>query len=61
METYLRTAGFQVEETIVRDPYPEVEHPSRRAYLTASDAPPSYRRPSPRPDRPRGPARRPPR
>jgi SAM-dependent methyltransferase len=28
-------AGFVAEETIERDPYPEVEYPSRRAYLFA--------------------------
>jgi SAM-dependent methyltransferase len=33
---YLEAAGFIVEETIERDPYPpEVEHQSRRAYLFA--------------------------
>lgn len=35
MEGYLRRAGFQVLETIERDPYPEVEYPSRRAYIFA--------------------------
>jgi ubiquinone/menaquinone biosynthesis C-methylase UbiE len=33
MEGYLRTAGFEVEETIVRAPYESVEYPSWRAYL----------------------------
>jgi len=28
-------AGFVVEEVVERDPYPEVEYPSRRAYLFA--------------------------
>ncbi len=31
----LRNAGFEVAETIERDPYPEVEHQSRRAYIIA--------------------------
>jgi ubiquinone/menaquinone biosynthesis C-methylase UbiE len=31
----LREAGFEVEEMIERDPYPEVEHQSRRAYVFA--------------------------
>ena len=31
----LRAAGFELEETIEREPYPEVEHPSRRAYVFA--------------------------
>jgi ubiquinone/menaquinone biosynthesis C-methylase UbiE len=30
---YLESAGFVVEETVERGPYPEVEYPSRRAYL----------------------------
>lgn len=32
---YLGDAGFDVEETIERDPYPDVEYPSRRAYILA--------------------------
>lgn len=33
---YLRAAGFDLEEAIERDPYPEaVEYPSRRAYVFA--------------------------
>jgi ubiquinone/menaquinone biosynthesis C-methylase UbiE len=32
---YLRAAGFEVEEITERDPYPEVEYPSRRAYIFA--------------------------
>jgi hypothetical protein len=32
MTGFLRTAGFEVEEVVERDPYPGVEHPSRRAY-----------------------------
>jgi SAM-dependent methyltransferase len=31
----LESAGLRVEETIARDPYPDVEHPSRRAYIWA--------------------------
>jgi SAM-dependent methyltransferase len=30
---YLREAGFQVVEVVEREPYPEVEHPSQRAYV----------------------------
>lgn len=35
VEDALRSAGLEVVEVIVREPYPEVEHPSRRAYLFA--------------------------
>jgi SAM-dependent methyltransferase len=35
MAGYLKSAGFEVEEIIERDPYPEVEHQSRRAYIFA--------------------------
>jgi SAM-dependent methyltransferase len=35
MEGYLTSAGFEIEEIIEREPYPEVEHPSRRAYIFA--------------------------
>jgi hypothetical protein len=36
VKNYLRTAGFELEEAIERDPYSkEVEHQSRRAYLFA--------------------------
>jgi SAM-dependent methyltransferase len=38
MATYLRAAGFEIEEIIERDPYPDVEHPSRRAYIFARKA-----------------------
>jgi SAM-dependent methyltransferase len=31
----LRSADFEVEEIVERDPYPDVEHPSRRAYVFA--------------------------
>lgn len=32
---HLREVGFEIEEIIEREPYPEVEHPSRRAYIFA--------------------------
>jgi 2-polyprenyl-3-methyl-5-hydroxy-6-metoxy-1,4-benzoquinol methylase len=35
MKRYLTTAGFDLDEVIERDPYPEVEYPSRRAYIFA--------------------------
>jgi SAM-dependent methyltransferase len=35
MTGYLRQAGFEVEEVRERDPYPEVEHQSRRSYIVA--------------------------
>lgn len=35
MRGYLTEAGFRIEESIAREPYPEVEYPSRRAYLLA--------------------------
>jgi SAM-dependent methyltransferase len=35
MAGYLREAQFEIEEIIERDPYPDVEHPSRRAYIFA--------------------------
>lgn len=35
VEGALHDAGFGEVETIVRDPYPGVEHPSRRAYVFA--------------------------
>lgn len=35
MQSYLREAGFSVDEVIERPPYPEVEYPSRRAYIFA--------------------------
>jgi SAM-dependent methyltransferase len=31
----LRAAGFEIEEIVEREPYPEVEHQSRRAYFFA--------------------------
>jgi ubiquinone/menaquinone biosynthesis C-methylase UbiE len=38
MKRYLTTAGFNLEEVIERDPYAEVEYPSRRAYIFARKA-----------------------
>jgi SAM-dependent methyltransferase len=35
METWLEAAGFELEETLVRDPNPEVEVATTRAYLFA--------------------------
>ncbi|MFI5458176.1 MAG: class I SAM-dependent methyltransferase [Isosphaerales bacterium] len=35
MRGFLESAGFTVEEIIEREPYPVVEHQSRRAYLFA--------------------------
>jgi len=35
MVAHLTTAGFELEEAIERDPYPDVEHQSRRAYIFA--------------------------
>ena len=33
MRNYLERAGLEIEEVIEREPYPDVEHPSRRAYI----------------------------
>lgn len=35
LERMLEAAGFVVTESLVREPYPGVEYPSRRAYVTA--------------------------
>jgi hypothetical protein len=35
MEGWLKIAGFALEETLVREPNPEVEVATRRAYLFA--------------------------
>jgi SAM-dependent methyltransferase len=35
MVTYLRAAGFKIDEAAARPPYPDVEHPSERCYLMA--------------------------
>ena len=31
----LQVAGFEIEEIVEREPYPDVEHQSRRAYIFA--------------------------
>lgn len=38
MAGYLRDAGFEIERTIEREPYPEVEVQTRRAYFVARNA-----------------------
>ncbi len=38
MTTYLTTAEFEIEKVIEREPYPEVEHQSRRSYIFARKA-----------------------
>lgn len=35
VETYLRSAGFEILEVSERAPYPKVEHPSHRVYIFA--------------------------
>jgi len=35
MAGYLTAAGFEIEEIIEREPYPDVEHQSRRSYIFA--------------------------
>ena len=35
MEAYLKEAGFEIVETIERDPYIGVEYESRKAYTFA--------------------------
>ena len=35
MTGYLSAAGFAIEEIIEREPYPEIEHQSRRSYILA--------------------------
>lgn len=35
IKEHLRAVGFELEEVIERDPYPEIEYPSRRAYIFA--------------------------
>ena len=35
MSSFLRSSGFEIDELIEREPYPDVEHPSRRAYIFA--------------------------
>jgi SAM-dependent methyltransferase len=39
MKEWLAAAGFELEEAIERDPYPDVEYPSRRAYIFARRPP----------------------
>ncbi len=38
MKGHLKAVGFELEEVIERDPYAEVEYPSRRAYIFARKA-----------------------
>ncbi len=38
IEAALRSAGFEIDKVHIREPYPEVEHPSRRAYILARTA-----------------------
>jgi SAM-dependent methyltransferase len=35
MEIYLRAGGFLIEDVLERQPYPDVEYPSQRAYIIA--------------------------
>ena len=35
MASYLAAADFEIEEIVEREPYPEVEHQSRRSYIFA--------------------------
>lgn len=35
MKDHLKAVGFELQEVIEREPYPEVEYPSRRAYIFA--------------------------
>jgi len=35
MANYLRSVAFEIAEIVEREPYPGVEHPSRRAYIFA--------------------------
>jgi hypothetical protein len=35
MKGYLGVAGFELEEVIERDPYPDIEAQTRRAYVFA--------------------------
>jgi ubiquinone/menaquinone biosynthesis C-methylase UbiE len=39
MTGYLELAGFQIVEILEREPYPDVEHQSRRAYVFAEKPP----------------------
>jgi SAM-dependent methyltransferase len=49
MAADLRAAGFEIEEMIEREPYPDVEHPSRRAYIFARRPNPGQSPPSSNP------------
>lgn len=44
MRGYLITAGFEIEEVVEREPYPEVEYQSRRAYVLARNRAPTEER-----------------
>ena len=46
IERRLWAAGFALEAWVEREPYPEVEHPSRRAYLLARSPHGQLRRPA---------------
>ena len=35
MTSYLAAAGFEIEEVVEREPYPDIEHQSRRSYIFA--------------------------
>jgi len=39
MRGYVEAAGFEVDEIVERDPYPEVEVQTRRAYIFATAGP----------------------
>jgi SAM-dependent methyltransferase len=42
MTGFLESAGFEIEETVEREPYPDVEHQSRRAYVFATKGKPNH-------------------
>jgi hypothetical protein len=35
IQVWMKQAGFEIEECVERDPYPGIEHQSRRAYVFA--------------------------
>jgi ubiquinone/menaquinone biosynthesis C-methylase UbiE len=35
MARFLREAGLEIEDIVEREPYPDVEHPTRRCYIFA--------------------------
>lgn len=39
MTGYLAAAGFEIDEVVEREPYPDVEYPSRRGYISARRPP----------------------